>query len=141
MTWKDATDALLQHFKTEWEALHPTIPIQFPNTKRVSAESDAEPWLRLRFLHVLARRDAVGGQHRVQRGEAVVNVFVPLGTGDGNAIAYGREIEAIWEQARTNGLSGDIGLEAPAVLPGIPDPDLPFWRSGVAVPFFIDHSP
>lgn len=141
MTWEEATGALLQHFNARWAALHPTIPVHFPNMKAVTPDATTRAWLRLHFLPAFSRRVAVGGQLREQAGEAVVNVFTPLDAGDGAAVDFDREIESIWETAHVNGLDGGVHLGAPDPLPGIQDPDAPWWRSGVSIAFRFDHTP
>jgi hypothetical protein len=141
VTWSDATDKLLAHFSTQWTALHSSIPIHFPNAKKLTPDASASTWLRLRFIPSYARRVVVGGQTRIQVGHVLVNTFVPLATGDGAQIDYDRDIEAIWETAHANGLDGAIHLGAPEPIPALPDPDVPMFRAGVTVQFTIDHTP
>lgn len=140
MTWDSAVDALLQHFKTQWEATNPSVPIHYPNAKALSPATDSA-WGRLRFVSSFSDRVVVGGQLRLQGGRVLFSIFTPLGTGDGVASAYARDVESIWESAKANGLDGGIHLGAPLPMRGGPDPDEPFWREGNSTPFRFDHNP
>ena len=141
MKWKDATDALIARFYADWTAAHPTVPVDTPNGKPVSVDTETGAWLRLRFVPAFARNIAVGGKLRMVWGRAVVNVYTPIGIGDGVAAGYDDDVVDIWDGAHAAGLDGAIHLDAPTPLVAVPDRDAPFWRSGVSIPFHFDHTP
>lgn len=147
MTWQEVTDALLQHFEVEWTSLYPSVPIEFPNMKRFSIDSETEGYVRLSFLPSFARnltvgsRKAIGdGPVRAEGGRVLAIVVTPLESGDGLAMEYTTAIESIWDTAQLNGLTGAIHLLAPDKIASGRDPEIPAWRAGVSQPFRFEHT-
>lgn len=82
MTEQQAHEAIAQRFKTQWAALHPSMPIVLGNEV---AESAAE-WVRLAIVPATSRQTAVGGLKRWTReGTIGVQIFTPSGAGTARA--------------------------------------------------------
>lgn len=145
MIWEDAEQKLIKHFDLGWNAVYgdpPTYPVNFPNAAKVDVPTKGGAYLRFRVIVDGADRVAVGGPLRISSGEVVINTFVPLGTGTDLVTELHKAITEIWDTAKSNGLDGGIHLGAPGPITGIRDPNVPtLWRSGVSVPFTIDHTP
>lgn len=141
MLWDDATTALISHFKTEWESIHSSVPINYPNAEQATPATNGS-WGKIRVIHSDSRRIAVGGQLRRETGFIVVNIYTPIGKGDGLAVTLDKDVTAIWDAAHGGGLDGNIHLGAPAPVPNSRDADVPnLWQSGISVPFTVYHAP
>lgn len=140
MTWEEATDAIIAHFESRWDALVgiSSVPIEFPNGPKVRESTETGDWVRLSVLPSFASPLVVGGRTRELRGRVLVTSFTPAGKGDGLATNYGQTVTTIWDTSRANGLNGAIVMGAPEATPGTTDQAIPAWRQGVSTPFWVE---
>lgn len=140
MTWEEATQAMLDHFKFRMGVLEPDVKLEYPNVKPFQLDMGEEELARLHFVPGQSRFMSTRPFRQVN-GRAVVNIFTPLGQGAGRPTELSRVVEQIWEQAYDLGLTGEIVLGEPEAIPQGKDPDAPVWRSGTTVSFLHYHHP
>lgn len=81
MTEAQAIEALLQHWKTTWEALHPT---DVPWTPDNEAFDSVAKWARITMVPTVSNQGSLGAVPRwIRRGYIAVQIFAVPNVGSG----------------------------------------------------------
>lgn len=132
--------AIGQTFKTEWVVgVDPRTPIAYPNKAFTPPDS---AWVRLAIVNGETLRLSLGpnGEHR-WAGIVYVQVFVPQGSGDGEARSLADEAAKIFrDRALATDDGGSITFRSPSIQQI--GPDGRWWQLNVICPYqrdFIDQ--
>ena len=86
MSFAAIANSIRSHFNTEFTQARPTVPILWDNVKRSSEASPDQAWVRFSISEKEPTIRSFGAQdaRRVDTpGIAVVEIFTPVGDGDG----------------------------------------------------------
>lgn len=101
MTEADYIEAILQHWKTNWETLHPADPEDPDHIpwKTRNESSDAEAgWVRIVVNPSLERQSSFGGEAGSRWstvGNIAVQIFTPVNAGDGARAALADDVRTV----------------------------------------------
>jgi hypothetical protein len=139
MNFAQTANAIRAHFTVEWLQLRPTVPIAYDNAAfdpaldALDPDGDPAPWVRFTVLPGDGFQASLGTP-KVWRstGVAVIQIFAPLGEGDGLANELADDVTAVFR-----GISlGGVILRAPS-LTRI-GPDGAWYQVNVATPYQSD---
>lgn len=139
MNWATAAGTLRDHFRQQWEALVPSVPITYRNGPKLDPppDTDKDIWVQIGVINTFSNKVSLGSRYSRRNARVIVNIYTPLFQGDGRSRTYGDVVQAIWDAATLPGISiGD-----PEFVPGGPDPDLQFWVDSVSTRVTFHHSP
>ncbi len=134
MTFAADAKAIRVRFDARWSALQPNVPIKFQNVGG-STTPDATAWVRLTVLTGDSRQESMGarsGGTYNNPGIAVVQIFTPVGEGDGEARSLADTVGRIF-RGFSETSTGNILFGAP-MLTNV-GPDGRFFQMNVDVPF------
>jgi len=77
VTEAQAGEAILQHWKTQWELLNPGIPISYDD----EVFEAVDEWVRVTIIEVERTNAAIGGARLANTGFIAVSIFTKPGTG------------------------------------------------------------
>jgi len=100
-----STDAqtIRQRFDTEWPLAQPGVRYTFGDVEFSPPENEA--WVQLHILSGEQRQVSMGKYRRFRRiGVVMVQIFVPAGSGDGEARELADSVTAIFEGRTVNGV-------------------------------------
>ena len=139
MTYQEAAGLVRNHFESQWGARVPTVKYSYRNGPRIHEALDPEidSWVEFGVLDNFSEISAIGQRLRRQFSRVHVDIYTPLGRGDGRSRSYGDIIADIWDIAMIPG----ILLEAPEFVPGGPNEELPWWTDACSTPFVFMHNP
>lgn len=111
MSYTADANTIRARFATEWPQLRPTVPIAYDNSAfdpaidALDPFGNPAPWVRFSIMPGDAFQASLGTP-KVWRstGLATVQVFVPLGQGDGLAGELADDAAGIFRGVRLNGL-------------------------------------
>jgi hypothetical protein len=111
MSFADDANAIRSRFATEWPPLRPTVPVAYDNAAfdpaadARDADGDPAPWVRLTIIPGDGFQASLGTP-RVWRstGLVTVQVFVPLGQGDGLARELADDVAGLFRGVSLSGL-------------------------------------
>lgn len=117
VTEREAIEAILDQWKTGWEALHagsasPTDPpaaTAVPWTTR-NEQFDTDgltSWVRIAIIHTTADQTTVGSAPNrkfERRGNVFVHLFAPVDAGYGTLADYADDVRTVLEGKRLDGL-------------------------------------
>lgn len=119
-----------QRFHAHWTTLSPSYRLVFAGVPTQTREVNGAPWVRLTVLPGEARQIGFSNTGRRKRvtGTVRVQVFVPVGEGDGLALSLADQVAECWELATVEGVifrttivqrvgESDVWLEYEAVTP------------------------
>lgn len=104
-------------FATGWRMPDTSLRtrIEWPNGETMAPNGD-EKWVRFTLQSGDARRISVGNPGRFRRiGRVIVQVFVPLNTGDGEAIRLADRVADIYRDQTITTASGAVRFAAPSL--------------------------
>lgn len=122
MTEKQAADALLKHWHTEWSALRPSIKWTDINTVFAT---EAE-WVRITMANADRTNQSVGGARLANVGIISVTIFVKVGAGTGRLRELADDVRTCLENTSID--SPDPDDEPLCIYAGPSKP--PFVKNG-----------
>ncbi len=138
MTEALAIEAILQHWKTGWEALHPTIPWTTTNETFEAAAS----WVRIAVVPTVSVQASMGGagyRRWARHGQIAVQIFTPVNAGDAARAALADGVRTVLEGARitTVGVTEPVHTDAGSTTD--PSTDGAWNQAVVVVPYRYDQ--
>jgi len=92
-----------QRFDAQWPIEQPTITHTFGDVETTPPETVA--WVRLNILSGAQTQVSMGKLRRFRRvGVVVVQIFVPAGSGDGEAREYADSVAEVFQGRTINGV-------------------------------------
>lgn len=145
MDFQAAAGALRTYFTTQWKLLAPQVRIAYANGEPLDPAPKPEAphfesWVRFHILNGFATNPNVGSRRRRERGRVEIQIFTPLGRGDGWARELADTAAFIWDTVAGGSVS-DVQLGVTEFSPGGPDDELPYWVDVVSTQFRVDHLP
>jgi hypothetical protein len=135
---------LRRAFVDNWVARVPNVQVAYRNGPKLDPIPDAEAghdWVRFSILDGFAIHPNVGSRRRRTTARVEIQIFTPLGRGDGRSRELGDTVADIWDDVARTGTVPGVTLGAPEFVAGGPDDSTPFWVDVVSTPFRIDHLP
>lgn len=139
MSAKDQREAIGTLFVSGWGSVPPNPRLVTPNEPKEPTEGE---WARLTILDSDSFPVEIG-RSNVQRrsiGNVIVNVFVPLGTGDNRALALADKAAKVFTDSPriACGVSADLRFRDPVIRPQGKDSTGNFYQVNVTVPYWRD---
>ncbi len=139
MNEKQAHEAILQHWKAGWEALHPAGANYVWWTQLNELGDAAESWVRIAIAPALSRQAALGAVKRWRRSGTIgVQVFVPTGGGTARASELADDVRTVLEGKFIAGV-GDEPVVTLGGSSGGPVSDGVWFQITVTVPYSFDE--
>jgi hypothetical protein len=138
MTEAQAVEAILQHWKTAWEAAQPTIP--WTTTNEVYRSEAA--WVRIAVVPTVSNQASMGpsGSRRwARRGQIAVQVFTAVNNGDAARAGLADTVRTCLEGARISTAGVDEPVCTYAGSTGEQSTDGAWNMCVVTVPFRYDQ--
>ena len=141
MSFAQTASTIRTRFATEWPQLRPAVAIAYdnlafdPGRDALDAERNPAAWVRLTIIPGEGFQASLGTP-RVWRatGVAVVQVFAPLGAGDGLAYGLADDVASVFRGASVQG----VVFRAPSLTRV--GPDEAWYQINVATPFQADST-
>ncbi len=137
-----ARDAIMDHFKTGWDAAYvsspPTPFVAYPDTNAETPKDD-QPWVRISWKHKVGFQATINTpRNRRFRARGTLTVEVRSPTGDGLTVSdtMVNNVQAIFEGQTVSGPDGVIFRN---VTPTEPGHDGPWFLVNVLVDFEYDR--
>lgn len=132
MTEQEAHEAIIQHWKAQWEALRPMVPWTQLNELGASTGE----WIRVALVPAVRVQAAFGKTKRWrQRGTIGVQIFTPTAAGTARASELADDVRTVLEGQL---LEGD-DLVTYAGSSGSPLSDGVWFMLTVTVPYSFDE--
>jgi hypothetical protein len=111
------------------------IPVAYPNIEFKKPEG--KPWLRMNKLNADSFQAGFGAAVRRWRnsGDVVVQVFIPIDSGEKYADNYADKIAEIFRGKKV----GDLQMKAPSKVVVGAQPGGAWWQLNVEIPFYRDE--
>lgn len=93
--------ALTTHFKTNFEAAYPNIPVDYPG---VPVKPTGGNIVRFRITRAPSQTVAIGGARRRNYGSVLVQIVAPTGNGPGGVLGVADAVSGFFRLWRSNGL-------------------------------------
>lgn len=133
MTFAATADTIRARFNTEFPLVRASVPIAWDN---VAYEPTPQtPWVRLTIVEgegELAGLAGKGANLYRHRGVVIIQIFVPIGDGDGLARAIADDIATIFRGQLVAG----VHFRAPSARRV--GPDEAWWQLNVRIPYRAD---
>lgn len=134
----EAKQAIRQHFAASWvDGALPRTPINWPNEPGFTPPERA-PWVRFSLTLGEGRRISVGPRLDRWTGVVTIQVFTPLGSGDGVSDALCDAAAAIFAPGVTLSAVGRISFQTPTIR-AVPASQV-WFQSNVICPFQRDRT-
>ena len=134
-TYKDIRDAVKNRIVAGWT----TTAIHWTATKL--NPTIASPWIQPRLLFGSARAVSLGplGHNRIA-GDLHCNIFLPVGSGDDEAMTYADSFRALFPRGLLLPTANkSVTFETPEVIQALEDED--WFQVPVICPFYSDEQP
>ncbi|MEE9140767.1 MAG: phage tail terminator-like protein [Alphaproteobacteria bacterium] len=132
MAFAATANVIRSRFATEFATARPTVPIHYDNV--AGDPPAASSWVRLTVVEGDSFQVAMGSTRRFRdTGVAIVQVFTPLGSGDGEAREIADDVQGIFKGLT---VSGVVFRKPRAARIG---PDGRFYQVNVTIPFQADE--
>lgn len=137
-------DLLRTRFEAQWATLRPTVPVEMPNGAAFTKPRDA-PWARFSILSDAFPEHLAAGPGSAERHyeRVQLEVFAPLGSGNGLARLIADDFASIWRSANdgTPAVAGFLFYPTQVLEVGRPTADAAWWKVDALTPFEREFQP
>lgn len=130
MSVETRNKAIYDFFKAGWATETRTEPIAYPNMPHSPPENT--PWVRINILETSSENPKIGRDWKRTLGIVIVQVFVPLNTGDSVKSGICDAVLKILENKKTGQY---IEFQRGTVTDDGTDRDGAWWQARVIIPF------
>jgi hypothetical protein len=136
--WQAAATTIRAEFSSQWAIRVPAARVAYRNGPKLTPlpDPESEEWVRVSILNGASEHPAIGSRRSRDLGRVEVQIFTPLGKGDGRSRELGDIVREIWDSASFS----DVSLGAPEFVSGGPDSEIPFWGDVVSTPFRVERT-
>jgi hypothetical protein len=136
---KQAHEAILQHWATQWATLHPAGPGYVWWTQLNELGAAAESWVRVAIVPALSRQATIGNPPKWRRSGTIgVQIFVPAGAGTARASELADDVRTVLEGKMIFGVDSEPVVTL-AGSTGSPLSDGTWFQVTVTIPFSFDE--